>query len=218
MPQAPNWPNLHESLVMLSAILDEWCVAAAGTARMLEMERARRSGKVVKIDVNTITNTIGIVTFEQTNTVFGNVVVHGTSNTLRIGHGSRLPQWLRRRRPVNRFIRDISTDIRDLMHSKAQVYWRWREGKRREAHRRSLRTLMTIYFPGLLTDFIDATADRQAFAERYTLTIKQLQALTDSELNAFEQEAERTYKALSDVTNKLQNTIEKAFPLKSSSN
>src|SRR5512133_70355 len=38
----PQWPNMHESLLALHAILEEWCGAAAGTSRLIRYERDRR--------------------------------------------------------------------------------------------------------------------------------------------------------------------------------
>ncbi|WP_412752076.1 hypothetical protein [Krasilnikovia sp. M28-CT-15] len=194
-PQPPQWPNIYDSLVALSAILDEWCAAAAGTSEVIDHEIARRAQ--VANSSRLAAPNVGASPFGSVSNVFSS----GGSFTFGFGQ------------PANRFVGDVKSDIADLMRSKPRLVERLNGSKRRAAGRRGLRSLMAIYFPELLTDFIDATEDRAEFARRYTMRPEQLNTNSDSQLEDFRNEAQRTYVALIEVSDRLASVIEQMFPL-----
>lgn len=184
----PQWPDMHESLLALHAVLDEWCAAANGTATMIRGERRRRSRPA-----RSSTPYVGI----------SNVMNVGISNVGFVagGFGGTV------------FADQARADIETFMRPKARLALRWRGAERRAAARRGLRTLLNVYFPDLLADFTDAIDDRADFAKRNAGIDSRIRSLSDDELAEFEAEAESTHRALIRVTDRLAEIIVEIFPL-----
>jgi len=79
---------------------------------------------------------------------------------------------------------------------------------------------MSVYFPDLLTDFIDAVEERQKFvnlvereAKLKARLIRSIRDIDDGELQRLGLESARTSKGLLEVEFKLKYAISGSFPL-----
>jgi hypothetical protein len=114
---------------------------------------------------------------------------------------------------AGQYVAEVRGDIAELMQPKLPFYLRWWKARRRAAARRGLRSLLRVYFPDVLTEFIKATEDRAEFARRNHDLERRIMDYSNEELDSLEQEADGTRRALVTVTEGLAQLINENFPL-----
>ncbi|WP_406690528.1 hypothetical protein REH65_32310 [Saccharopolyspora sp. ID03-671] len=62
------------------------------------------------------------------------------------------------------YVEEAYDDIREVLHPKTPLLYRWQKSSRRRAARRSLRSVLQVYFPEFLRRFEDAIESRYDFA------------------------------------------------------
>ncbi|WP_203886055.1 hypothetical protein [Planotetraspora kaengkrachanensis] len=89
----------------------------------------------------------------------------------------------------------ILGDIDRVYAEKAPILLRWRASKRRQAARRSLRTLLKIYCPDLFDQVVNATEDRAEWILRYKAQVAAIPK-SEEEYRALVDDAAVTTRAL----------------------
>jgi len=205
---ADDWPNLHESLLELYAILFEWCGASHQTTRVIAEELARRG---------IIANAPGLDEYlpKPPSVNYFDGPLRSNVAILYIERPKVFGIFPRRG-----FVDTAIRDMRRLISPRKRLYQQWRASKRRAAKRRGLKSFMSVYFPDLLTDFIDAVEERQKFvnlvereAKLKARLIRSIRDIDDGELQRLGLESARTSKGLLEVEFKLKYAISGSFPL-----
>ncbi|MFE7229144.1 hypothetical protein ACFVAF_00445 [Streptomyces sp. NPDC057596] len=170
----------------LHEILREWCAAAEKTSEAVTLLNQQRLDEARD-------------TYGASNVLSG-TVIRGT-----IVQVSAFPNY------VNR----VTGDIDSVLQPSAPVLQRWSGAKRREAARRSLRSLMGIYCPELLTDFDEAVSARSQWVEEHRRTVRKglKSGLSESESQAMAAEMEATLQSLRSVRQQLLVLIQERYPL-----
>ena len=130
--QKTPWPQVHEALMELVIILDEWCDAAL------------QSNRIAEVRVDACLNGQPINTVEEHSAM--------TSSNMRV---FRVGPFLFRD-----YIAQTTNDIESLLSPAPPWVQRWRASKRRAAGRRTLESILRICEPDLLHAFQQAVAQR----------------------------------------------------------
>ncbi|MEV5555813.1 hypothetical protein AB0L44_19330 [Nonomuraea wenchangensis] len=172
--RAIDWPSLHEGLLELHAILDDWCTRTEETSSRAKRKRAR---------------------------------IHSTGVFADGGDG-RVYQ-------SSRFVDGVVLDVDGALNPKPPLLQRWRASARREAGRRSLRTLLRVYCPELLEQFIDAFEDRAEWVLKHQGDIDQWfdGSRSDDELDELMGEMDDTARHLRQARDQLRAFIVANYPI-----
>lgn len=183
---SPEWPNLHESLMELHEIINDWCDAAARTNRALrEIGTGAQSRRELR-ERASVGNGGG-----GTYTVF----------TLKLGRS---------------YVQKAHREIESIMRPAAPLMQRWSADKRRRAARRSLRGMMTIYCAELLLEFELAVEARTEWIGKYREFIDRALTYTEVDperLRALQEETEQTTAALVILRDQLRDLIKERYPM-----
>ncbi|MFG2282791.1 hypothetical protein ACGFNQ_29435 [Streptomyces asoensis] len=187
---APSWPDMHGALMELHEILSDWCEAAEQTSQAVTLLKEQRLNEARE-------------SYGEPN-VFAGVVFWGPVQ------GSNIQTNY-----FGGFVDRATGDIDAVLQPPAPVMQRWSGAKRRQAARRSLRSLMGIYCPDLLTDFNEAVSARSQWVEEHSRTVrKALKAgLSDSEFEAMAAEMQATLESLQAVRQQLLMFIQERYPM-----
>ncbi|WP_129798029.1 hypothetical protein [Streptomyces sp. F001] len=106
-------------------------------------------------------------------------------------------------------------EIEALMSPPAPVAQRWSGTKRRQAARRTLRSLMHIYCPDLLSDFDSAVEARANWVEDHHAEIRKVlkNRAADGEFAALGRHMTETAEMLESVRVRLSDLIQQRYPL-----
>ncbi|RKN44007.1 hypothetical protein [Streptomyces hoynatensis] len=107
------------------------------------------------------------------------------------------------------------SDIEGLLSPAPPVAQRWSRSRRRQAARRTLRSMMHVYCPELLQDFEQATQARAEWMAAHRARLRRLVAggAAGSELDRLAEEAAGTLRALDRVRADLGRFLRERFPL-----
>lgn len=182
----PAWPNMHAALMELHEILREWCEAAERTTEAVTLLKQQQVNEAREI-------------YGSSN-VFSVAVQFGTGVQM-----NAFPSY------VNR----ATGDIDSVLQPSAPIMQRWSGAKRRQAARRSLRSLMGIYCPELLTEFDEAVSARSQWVEEHRRTVRRglKGGLSESEFEAMAAEMQATQQSLRSVRQQLLVLIQERYPL-----
>ncbi|WP_405470260.1 hypothetical protein [Streptomyces canus] len=116
---------------------------------------------------------------------------------------------------TNSFVSRAQGDIDSVLKPSAPVLQRWSGAKRRQAARRSLRTLMDIYCPELLFDFDGAVSARSQWVDEHHCIVKTAlkHGLSDSDFDAMAAQMQSTLESLTSVRQQLLALIQERYPL-----
>ncbi|MFE2498778.1 hypothetical protein [Streptomyces scopuliridis] len=106
-------------------------------------------------------------------------------------------------------------EIDALMSPPAPIAQRWSGPKRRQAARRTLRSMMNIYCPDLLSDFDTAVEARADWVESHHAEIRSVlkNRAADGRFRAFGREMNETAEMLESVRARLNLLIQERYPL-----
>jgi hypothetical protein len=109
------------------------------------------------------------------------------------------------------FVEGITKEFRNRLEQPAPLTQRWRRQKRVQAKRRSLRSMMQIYCPDLLSSFEKSALQRKEWVERNRTEIGKTR---DREtLQAALDETTETFRALFQVQRDLAELIRERYPM-----
>ncbi|MCX4988459.1 hypothetical protein [Streptomyces sp. NBC_00568] len=170
----------------LHEILREWCEAAEQTSEAVTLLEQQRLDEAR--DAYDVSNVVLRSVFQ------GPVVQIGGSRSY-----------------TNR----ATSDIDSVLQPSAPVMQRWSGAKRRQAARRSLRSLMGIYCPELLTEFDEAVSSRSRWVEEHRRTVRKglKSGLSEGEFQAMAAEMQATLQSLRLVRQRLLSLIQQRYPL-----
>ncbi|MEW1925790.1 MULTISPECIES: hypothetical protein [unclassified Streptomyces] len=182
----PAWPNMHEALMELHEILNDWCEAARKTSEALEQLR----------------------THHLTRRFIAHIGGGGN------GAGPRPVTFIGL--PLRRgYIEIAQRDIDAVLAPPAPLIQRWSTTKRRQAARRSLRSLMSIYCAELLDDFDRAVEGRVDWVECYRDDMDRAlkHGLQPEDLVRMIQNTTRTTRELVAVRDDMKRLIQECYPM-----
>ncbi|MBD0422039.1 hypothetical protein H0H10_23270 [Streptomyces sp. TRM S81-3] len=181
----PAWPGMHEALLELHEILDDWCQAAQRTGEALERLRSQH--------------------LTRSYVAYMAGVGNGGGRSVRF-LGIPLRQG---------YIETAQRDIRAIMEPPAPVAQRWSPARRRQAARRTLRRLMGIYCPDLLESFHRAVEGRVDWVTRHRHDIDHAltHGLQPGTLADMIREATRTTTALASARDDIKRLILERYPM-----
>jgi hypothetical protein len=180
-----KWPQIHEALMELFAIIDEWCEAALNSNKLAERladDRLNGVDSDAEHDLRQFSN-IGFV---------------------EVGPFT-----------IRDYIARTTKDIEGVLSPAPPWVQRWRASKRRAAGRRTLEKVLRIYEPGLLDSFEKAVADRANWVKSHRAHFDEIFAHSrpTEELLEELQEMENTLDSLVDVRQRLLALIRERYPL-----
>jgi hypothetical protein len=114
------------------------------------------------------------------------------------------------------YVQNAHREIDSIMRPAAPLMQRWSADKRRQAARRSLRSLMTIYCAELLLDFELAVEARTGWIGKYREFIDHAlvdAAVSPERLRSLREETEETTAALVAVRDQLREFIKEQYPM-----
>jgi hypothetical protein len=187
--QPSKWPNLHEALMELYVILDDWCGAAEESNRAAHRSLEARTNLVPPpiIGKGAVMNTIGPAHLRAFGITFGGYVERATG------------------------------DIKDVLNPSTPWYTRWRRSENRVAARRTLRSMLRIYCAELLDAFEAAAANRANWVVEHRRKFKDTLEDPTTDLHALQamvDQMDETLGSLQSVRNNLYQLIHENFPLK----
>ncbi|MEU6820893.1 hypothetical protein ABZ921_09705 [Streptomyces atriruber] len=184
-----TWPDAREALMELYVVLDEWCEAAEETNAIV---RRTLEGARPPVKRPNRLNPISRGTFTEP------VRQVGSSRTF------------------GGFVEVVTRDSAHVLGNQAHWSKRWRSSNRRQAARRSLRSMMRLYCPEVLESFEEAVAERAHWILEHRKHLPL--ALSDpdtprSTVQDFSTALEETLEALRSARQSLANLIKHAYPL-----
>lgn len=187
----PEWPSLHASLMELHAILDQWCTAAGQTTRLIEMKLDDEIGQARRTWFRRrydYGDSVNMIARQCNTTSAPGVVYAGRL------HGGIVNQLA----PKVSLVKRLSPE------------------QSRKAARRTLRNMMRVYCPDLLSEFENAADQRLAWVVANESALMEALAaeLTDRDsLLAWAAEARRTREGLVTVLDELGTLIREKYPM-----
>ncbi|MFC9945026.1 hypothetical protein [Streptomyces pratensis] len=184
---SPPWPNLHESLIELHEIINDWCEASTRTNRALQQ---------IGTNAQTRRELRGYGDPGSNGADYSITIV-----TLRLGRG---------------YVEKAHREINSIMQPAAPLMLRWSSYRRRQAGRRSLRNLMTIYCPELLSMFELAVKARTEWVAKYREFIDgalRSGEVSPDSLSSLRAETAETTAALVAARDSLQQLIKDQYPM-----
>ncbi|MGW7079884.1 hypothetical protein [Streptomyces sp. NPDC054866] len=183
----PAWPNMHEALMELHHLLDEWWTLAGATRSSAATLRHRRA-----------------LVREGRRRYFTEDEYRDLMRNSGLQMSSK-PDWLG----------SFQKDVDDLMAPPAPLMQRWSGTRRRQAARRTLRSMMRIYCPDVLAVVETAMEERGTWIIEHRAAFKQAfeDEKTDDEITEMIREMHRTEHALRDASKELAALIREKFPL-----
>lgn len=188
---SPEWPSLHASLMELHAILDQWCTAAGHTTRLIEMKLDDEIGQARQTRFRgryDFGNSVNMIA-SQCNSFVMAGEVHAVQ---------------------------IKGSIVNQLTPKVSLVKRLTPEQRRRAARRTLRNMMRVYCPDLLSKFEDATDRRVAWVVANESALMEALAAGSADrdsLLAWAEEARRTTEGLLTVLGELATLITEKYPM-----
>lgn len=185
---SPTWPNVHEALVELHEIVSDWHAAAQAMDEALATMRP--NAKVTRRERR---HRAGV----------------GNGG----GRGSYIAYYLKIQPG---YIELAQREIEAVMQPAAPLAQRWSSSKRRQAGRRSLRSLMSIYCETLLDDFDRAVEARVEWVGEYRRFLDAAldHDVSEQELGNLRNIARDTADKLENVRLQLRDLIKDQFPLR----
>ncbi|MEU6105250.1 hypothetical protein [Streptomyces flaveolus] len=183
---SPSWPNLHESLLELHEVINAWCEAA---------ERANQALQQI-----------------GTNAQTRREMKMGAS----VGNGAGRPYTVFTLKLGRSYVEIAHREINSIMQPAAPLTQRWSADKRRQAARRSLRSLMSVYCAELLEDFDSAVEARTEWVGKYRAFVDHALAnaeVSPDRLHSLKAETEETTAALATVRDQLRELIKEQYPM-----
>ncbi|MFE1471745.1 hypothetical protein [Nocardiopsis dassonvillei] len=180
-----SWPNMHEALLELHGILSDWCEAAKRTSEALKRLQSQHLTRAVRV-----------------------LSAHGPSNSL--------TPWTILGIPVRQgYLEMAQRDIKAVMAPAAPIVQRWRSTKRRQAARRTLRSLMHVYCPDLLEDFETAVETRSDWLKENRAKVDRAlkRGIISNDLEHMCREAEATTFQLENVLKRLNHLLQAHYPM-----
>ena len=183
----PSWPDMHESLLELHAILSEWQSAAAATEEYVR-HRLRTAEGLVEPPQTAISPRIE------------------DSNVASWGDGPIVQS--------RSFVGEITFSASEVLNPRAPFTARWSRARRRVA-RRGLRTLLRVYAPDLLSQVESAINQRADWVHARRHGIDRWLRVPHSEQEASEFLAgmHATYSELAHTTDTVAAYIRQTYPI-----
>ncbi|MGW7069211.1 hypothetical protein ACWGII_10200 [Streptomyces sp. NPDC054855] len=181
----PPWPNMHEALMELHEILNDWCEAARTTGEALaRLESEHLTRRFMK-------------------TVGG------------AGNGAGRPASFLGIPLRKGYIEIAQRDIDAVLAPPAPLMQRWSTAKRRQAARRSLRSLMSVYCAELLDDFDRAVEGRVEWVKEYrdSMDVALTYGLEPETLDRMIRDTTRTTTVLVAVRDDMKRLIREHYPM-----
>ncbi|MFJ9007014.1 hypothetical protein [Streptomyces canus] len=106
-------------------------------------------------------------------------------------------------------------ELEKVLSPSLTLLQRWSRAKRRQAARRSLRSMMRIYCPDLLDAFDDAVARRAEWVKTHRKKIRKSrkEGLTEAEFCALQRDMLETMNSLDSIRSRLSELILAWFPV-----
>jgi hypothetical protein len=176
---------MHEALLELHEILNDWCLAAAKTGEALEHLRSQHLTRV-QLSTASVSN------------AWTPVTVRVLKIPLKQG-----------------YIESAQRDIDAVMAPAAPLAQRWSPTKRRQAARRTLRNLMRVYCADLLDEFESAVEARVEWvtAHRHAIDKALKHGIADGNLDRLIQETADTTTQLDTARENLKRLIQERYPM-----
>ncbi|MEU7864569.1 hypothetical protein [Nonomuraea sp. NPDC049141] len=113
------------------------------------------------------------------------------------------------------FVETVVTDIDEALDPKAPLLRRWRASSRRQAGRRSVRTLLRVYCPELLDQFVDAFEQRAEWVLEHREQFDRWfdGSRSDDEIDQLLREMDTTARQLRSARDQMRTFIVAKYPM-----